>query len=376
MTAPSGENSPGLEDFVELRGAVRQFLDREIASGGFTPLVDSWVRGFSRSFSRRLAEQGWVGMTLPEEYGGGGRSHLERFIVAEELLAAGAPVLAHWAAERQVGPMILRIGTQDQRDRLLPGISRGELCFAVGLSEPDSGSDLSSVRTKAERVDGGWVVNGQKIWTSAGHHADYMFVLCRTDSAGPRGSSLSQLMVTMSSPGVTARPIINMSGEADFAEVFFDGVFVPDADVIGEIGQGWAQVTQELGWERSGPDRYLSTFPLLEAFASISDPRLEQAKGTLAARISALRALSVGVAIRGQAGLDFGADAALAKDAGTMFEQESVEIVRRALGSGVSDHPDVQNALRTAQLAAPTFTLRGGTNEILRSITARQLVGR
>ncbi|WP_344418226.1 acyl-CoA dehydrogenase family protein [Pseudonocardia ailaonensis] len=363
-----------MKAWAPLRTEVRAFLAEEIGRGGFVPLVDSWARGFSRDFSRRLAARGWVGMTVPQEYGGAGRSHVERFVVAEELLAAGAPVLAHWAAERQVAPMLLRIGTEEQKSRLLPGIVRGELSFGIGLSEPDSGSDLASVRTRATRVDGGWAITGQKVWTSAGDRVDHMFVLCRTGDSEDRHHGLSQLMVSTDAEGFRARPIVTMSGEAEFAEIFLDKVFVPDADVIGEIGRGWQQATQELGWERSGPDRYLSTFVLLARFLALEAPALDADRGRLAARLSALRELSWQVAEKGQAGLDFGADAALAKDAGTTFEQESVEIVRRALGSDVRRHPELQRLLHAAQFASPTFTLRGGTNEILRTITARQLV--
>ncbi|EXU64362.1 MULTISPECIES: acyl-CoA dehydrogenase family protein [Streptomyces] len=363
-------------DYAALRAQVRRFLASEAEAGGFVPKVDSWVRGFSREFSRRLAQRGWVAMTVPERFGGAGRTHLERFVVAEELLAAGAPVLAHWAAERQVAPMLLRIGTEEQQRRLLPGIVRGESCFAIGLSEPDSGSDLASVRTKAARVDGGWEISGQKVWTSAGHLADFMFVLCRTSESSQRHEGLSQLMVTMSSAGVTARPISTMSGEAEFAEVFFDRVFVPDTDVIGEVGHGWQQVTTELGWERNGPDRYLSTYPLLARFFELEDDSLEVQKGRLAAQLIALRALAFEATTKGQEGLDFAADAALVKDAGTRFEQDSIEVVRRSLGSKVADHPELDAHLKSAQFASPTFTIRGGTNEILRTITARRLVER
>ncbi|MFD2421899.1 acyl-CoA dehydrogenase family protein [Amycolatopsis pigmentata] len=368
--------APAAGDHAALRADVRRFLAEEVTAGGFVPKIDSWVRGFSREFTRRLAARGWVGMTVPGRFGGAGRSHRERFVVAEELLAAGAPVLAHWAAERQVAPMLLRIGTEEQQHRLLPGIVRGELCFAIGLSEPDSGSDLASVRTKAARVEGGWELTGQKVWTSAGHHADYMFVLCRTSESAQRHEGLSQLMVTMTAEGVTARPIPTMSGEAEFAEVFFDRVFVPDSDVIGDVGRGWEQVTRELGWERNGPDRYLSTYPLLARFFALEDACLAAVKGQLAARLLALRALTFEVMERSQAGLDFAAEAALAKDAGTTFEQDSVELIRRALGSAVSDHPELEAHLRAAQIASSTFTLRGGTTEMLRTVTARQLVNR
>jgi acyl-CoA dehydrogenase len=367
-----GTSNDTPEMLSALRREVRGFLADEITTGQFVPEVDGWGRGFSRRFSLRLAARGWVGMTIPASYGGGGRTHLERFVVAEECLAAGAPVLSHWAAERQIAPMLVRLGTEAQKELLLPRISRGELTFGIGLSEPDAGSDLSALRTRAHRVAGGWSVTGQKVWTSAGHHAEYIFVLCRTSDETDRRHGLSQLMVEPSAAGVEIRPIDTMDGKAEFSEVFLNDAFVPDHAVIGEIGRGWQQVTQELGWERSGPDRYLTTYPLLNRFFALGDPVRDREVGSLVARITALRALSMQVAAKGQAGHDFGADAALAKDAGTVFEQESVEVVRRAIGLDCPDY-ELRELLTSAQFVAPSFTLRGGTNEILRGITAKQL---
>src|SRR6201997_1490349 len=167
----------------DLRGVERQFLADERAAGRYTPRCDCWLVGFDERFSLALGQRGWIGTTFPKQYGGAGADPLTRFVIAEELLAAGAPVAAHWIADRQSGPSILRFGTEAQRHRYLPAIASGKLFFAIGMSEPDSGSDLASVRTRAERVDGGWVVNGTKVWTSHAHHADWFVVLCRTGEA-------------------------------------------------------------------------------------------------------------------------------------------------------------------------------------------------
>ena len=251
---------------AELRSEVRSFLAAERTAETFVPACDAWLSGWDESFSRRLAERGWVGMTIPPEYGGHGRSALERYVVVEELLAAGAPVAAHWISDRQVGPNLLRYGSEALKQRYLPAIAQGTCYFAIGLSEPDAGSDLAAVRTAGTRVEGGWSVSGTKIWTSGAHRAHALIALLRT---GPpdgrqRHVGLSQLLIELEQPGVTIRPIISMTGEHHFNEVVFDGVFVPDEQVVGTIGDGWAQVTSELAYERSGPERLLSTFVLLD----------------------------------------------------------------------------------------------------------------
>ncbi len=352
------------------------FLSEARADDAFSPEVDGWASGFDRGFSRLLAERGWVGMTIPVEYGGGGRSHLERFVVAEELLAGGAPTAAHWVTERQIAPMLLQLGTEDQRRRYLPAIARGEISFCLGMSEPSSGSDLASVRTRATQVEGGWLVNGQKIWNGNGHRAQHIVVLCRTSQESDQHAGLSQLIVDLSAPGVDARPIPASIGDDHFAEVFFDDVFVPDDDVLGQIGAGWRQITTELGYERGGSDRFMSNLPLLETFVAATEPNDENelAVGRLAARLVALRALAAGIVEAADAGRPFAADAALTKDAGTLYEKETVDVIQ-SLGVP-EDNVHLQSLLREAVLAAPTLSLRGGSTEILRGIIAKTLLRR
>jgi alkylation response protein AidB-like acyl-CoA dehydrogenase len=356
---------------------VREFLAACREEGLFEPECDAWTTGWDRAFSRRLAREGWVGMTIPERYGGSGGSHLERFVVGEELLAAGAPVAAHWVTERQIAPMLLELGTEEQRTRFLPRIAAAEVAFALGMSEPGSGSDLASVRSRARRTEGGWLLTGQKIWTTNAHRAEHAVVLCRTGEDEARHSGLSQLIVDLRGPGVDIRVIPASIGNDHFAEVFFDEAFVADEDVLGTIGAGWRQVTTELGYERGGSDRFMSNLPLLEAYADGSDGQSAAARavtGELVARMVALRALAMGVAEAAEAGRDFAQGAALAKDAGGVYEQHTVEAIRSL---GISSSDGTLNALlRRAILAAPTVTLRGGSTEVLRSITARGLVGR
>jgi acyl-CoA dehydrogenase len=333
------------------------------------------VSGWDRAFSRELAERGWVGLTIPLRYGGQGRSQLERLMITEELLAAGAPVAAHWVTERQIAPMLLAVGTEEQRRRFLPRIARADVSFALGMSEPESGSDLASVRTRAERTDDGWLVSGQKIWTTSAQRADYVVVLCRT-SKGERHEGLSQLIVDLRTPGVEVRPIPATIGDDEFCEVFFDDAFVPDEDLLGTVGEGWRQITTELGYERSGPERFMSNVPLLQEFVSaVPDNPMKQAVvGELVARMVALRALAMNVASASDEGRPLTHEAALAKDAGSMYEQDTVELLH-AIGCPGS-HDVLARLMDHAIVAAPTVTLRGGTTEILRGIIAKDLVGR
>jgi alkylation response protein AidB-like acyl-CoA dehydrogenase len=379
---------------AELRSQVRGFLSAERTAGRFVPACDAWLSGWDESFSRRLADHGWVGMTIPREYGGQGRSALERYVVVEELLAAGAPVAAHWVSDRQVGPNLLRYGSEPLKRRYLPAIAQGTCYFAIGLSEPDAGSDLAAVRTTGTRADGGWTVSGTKIWTSGAHRAHALIALLRT---GPpdgrqRHVGLSQLLIELDQPGVTIRPIISMTGEHHFNEVVFDAVFVPDEQVVGTIGDGWAQVTSELAYERSGPERLLSTFVLLDTLVGelaarsgdsgsgdLGSGDLESAGavGRVVARLWACRQMSLAVAGALAAGEAPEIAAALVKDVGTRLESEIIEVAR-LLTATLRVEPDPEGSgmaglLAQAVLHAPGFTLRGGTNEILRGIVARGL---
>ncbi len=246
-------------------------------------------------------------MTLPREYGGHARTALERYVVNEELLAVGAPVAAHWVGDRQTGPSLLRYGTDEQKNYFLPKLVAGEVFFAIGMSEPGSGSDLASVRTRGERVDGGWEVTGTKLWTSNAHRADWFFVLCRTEPLGEnRHAGLSQFIIDLKTPGISIRPVPILTGAHHFNEVVMDRVFVPDSRVLGQIGQGWHQVTSELAFERSGPERFMSTFPLLQELLRVvgtdPDPHTAQAIGELAAELWSLRRMSLSVAAALQRG--------------------------------------------------------------------------
>lgn len=362
---------------TELRDRVRRFLREEIDRRRWTPQVDAWQSAFDPAFSRRLAERGWLGLTVPKEYGGHGASDLERYVVVEELLAAGAPVAAHWIADRQMVPGILRNGTEAQKHRYLPGIVAGERYFGIGMSEPEAGSDLASIRTRATRTENGWVLGGAKVWTTGAHLATNLVVLARTDPAGDRHAGLSQFLLDLPHPRIEIRPIVTIDRGHHFNEVIFhDAVLPPDA-LLGEQGRGWRQVTAELANERSGPERLLCTFVLLDAWArrlaGRPDPAAHSDLAGLVARLGVLRQMSLAVAVALSRGQQPTVAAAMVKDLGTVFENDLVECIRFHCGEPDPDDPGLPGLLAQAVVRAPAFTLRGGTNEILRSIVAKEV---
>ncbi len=361
-----------------LQRDVRAFLADELPRGTFRPGLGMGAPR-DREFSFKLARRGWIGMALPARYGGHDRSAVDRFVVTEELLRWGAPVGHHWVADRQTGPVINRFGTEEQKRRFLPAICRGELSFAIGMSEPEAGSDLAAVRTRATKVDGGWAVSGTKVWTSGAHVSDWLTVLCRTSDEEDRHRGLSQLIVDLRSDGLTVSPIPFLNGTADFNEVVLDEVFVPDELVLGEVGQGWAQNTSELAYERGGPERWLSTYLLVEELLrETQSPLGERAQlliGEATAKWWAIRRMSLSIARMIDKREALAVQSALVKELGTRFEQDLLDAVLRVLECELS--PETQRRLERllveATLTAPSFTIRGGTNEILRSVAAKGL---
>jgi len=368
----------------QFRLDVRTFLKDELAKGTFTPKCDSWLSGDDPEFSKLIGQKGWIGLTWPKKYGGQERSSIDRYILTEEFLAVGAPVAAHWFADRQTGPLLLRYGTEEQRDHFLPKIVKGECYFGIGLSEPNSGSDLASVSTRAEKVDGGWIVNGQKIWTSNAHLCHYMVTLVRTSPFDGKNkhAGLSQLIVDLHVEGVTVVPIKFLTGEHHYNEVFFDNVFVPDNMVVGEVGNGWIQGLAELAFERSGPERILSTFPLIDELIQELKRQnnlegLQQAS-KIVARLWGLRNLSIGVAqlLESGNGDDVSIPAALVKALGTKFEQSIPEITRLIVQTypTLDAHRKIDRFMAESILHAPGFTIRGGTSEVLYGVVAKGVI--
>ena len=366
-------------DLQSLRQEVRDFLTNELHDYSVVKRSHSW-EAYDAEFSAKLGEHGWLGMTLPKKYGGQGCSAFERYVVVEECLVAGAPTGFHWVADRQSGTLLTRYGNEAQKQEIIPKITAGKACFCIGMSEPNSGSDLASLRTKAERTENGWLVNGTKIWTSQAHRADYMIALFRSDpDPDKKHAGLSQFLIDLKkTEGITPRTIENLAGGKNFNEVSFVDVELPADALIGIEGEGWKQVTEELALERSGPERYLSCFYLLRELIDIlkgcANPAILAKIGTQVAWATTLRTMSLSIASQLHAGENPTLAASVVKDLGCQFEQtlpglaqELCDLEPTLEGYGVPYQQILGNLIQIA----PSFSLRGGTPEIMRGIIAK-----
>jgi len=367
---------------VKLRKEVRAFLADEIAAGTFDPHQPNREDTDAPEFSRRVGQRGWLGMTWPKKYGGHERSFLERYVVTEEMRVANAPTRRFFVADRQSGPVLLKYATERIKMDILPRICRGEVCFAIGMSEPNSGSDLFAAKTKATKTDSGWLINGTKIWTSSAHIADYMIAIFRTSppTKENRRHGLTQFLVDMKTPGIKVNPIGQITGQFEFNEVVFTDAFMPDDHLLGEIDGAWKQATSELAYERSGPERFLETYyvltELVRAAGPAPDTRTAEGVGRLVAQLHTMRRMSVSVAGMLQAGKEPVVEAAIVKDIGTVWEQQLPHRVRDLaafIDSDATNHDTLEKQLAFAIKSAPKLTIQGGTTEVLRGIIARGL---
>jgi alkylation response protein AidB-like acyl-CoA dehydrogenase len=357
--------NPELE---QLRQRARQVAAEGVAE--FGAHTDSWINGFSKEFSKRLAAEGWIGMTWPTEFGGGGQSTLARVIMGEEMIAVGAPIAASWFADRQMGPALINHGTVDQQAEFLPGMLSGETTWCIGMSEPDAGSDLAGLKTAAVRDGNHFVVTGQKIWTSFAAMADYIYLICRTSSDGPPHKGVSELIVPMNLPGIEVRPIKDMTTNQHFCEVFFDEVKVPVENLVGVEGNAFKQTMAQLEDERGGIDRLVSNRPLYDravAQADRRDPRVRQEIARLETGYRIGRVLVYREAQR-QAPAGF---SAATKCFCTEHEQRVADFAARVLGAEA-----IADAGLTKAIAyAPAYTIMGGTSDIMRNILGERVLG-
>ncbi|MFF1690209.1 acyl-CoA dehydrogenase family protein [Streptomyces sp. NPDC058254] len=368
------DHSPTMDACAALRAQVRELTADWRAAGRYVPRSDSWLRSFDLDFSKELAARGLVAMTYPKELGGGGRTHVERLAVTEELLRAGAPVAAHWIGDRQIGPAVLRHGTFELQRQIVPRIASGEAVFCLGMSEPEAGSDLAAVRTAAVRTEDGWRINGHKIWTSQAHRATHIYLLARSEQTDNRHEGLTEFIVDMDSPGISVTPIRDLSGEHHFNEVHFDDVMVPEGRVLGREGGAWRQVVEQLSFERGGAERVLSSYPTLialldQAARHEQDRELNTVLGSLVARLAVLRRLCFDVAAAMDTGHAPVQQAAALKYLGNTFERDAIEALRR---TELYREPTPDSVFGQALLASPGFSLRGGSAEVLLSLIARQ----
>ena len=372
---------------AELREATREFLATDPALAARPFPEDGWITGFDPAFSARLAARGFVGMTWPKALGGGERSYVERLVVTEELLRAGAPVAAHWFGDRQIGPALLAPGNPAQQQSLIPAIARAELCFCIGMSEPGAGSDLSGLQTRALRDGDSYVISGQKTWTSFADRADYCYLVARTDPDARPHRGISELLVPMDTPGISVRPIVDMVGDSHFGEVFFDEVRIPCGLRIGTENRGWYQIMEQLDYERSGIERLISNYPLwrdllrsAKASGRARDPRLRQRIAAIEIGYHAGRLMVYRVARELSEGRVPNRETAAAKVFCTNLEQQLADLAGEILGPAVQLRPESARAplagrAARALLYAHAYTIQGGTNNILKNIIATRGLG-
>lgn len=331
---------------------------------------DAWMNGFSKEFSRKLGRLGWIGMSWPIDVGGGGMPNLSRLVVSQAMLEAGAPVAASWFADRQIGPSLIGHGNADQRARFLPGILAGDTTWCIGMSEPDAGSDVAALRTKAVRRGDRWVVNGQKIWTSFANEADYCYLICRTGQGAAKHEGISELIVPMDTEGITVRPIRDLAGRTHFCEVFFDDVEVPVENLVGVEGAAFAQTMRQLEHERGGIDRLFSNRGLYlqaRARADMTRPEVRDEVAALETAYQSGRLMVIREALRqGPPGFS-----AVTKTFCTSHEQRVAAFVWRTMGAEGILWSDLVRGLAYS----PSYTIMGGTNEILLKIVGERMLG-
>jgi alkylation response protein AidB-like acyl-CoA dehydrogenase len=331
---------------------------------------DSWIAGFDRSFSEELGRRGWLGMTWPTEVGGGGRPPLERLVVTEALITAGAPLAATWVGDRQIGPTLITYGTPEQQARYLPPMIAGTSTWCIGMSEPDAGSDLAGARTRATSDGDGFVVNGSKIWTSFADRADHIYLIARTGEA-PRGhDGMSELIVDMDTPGITVEPIVDANGERHFCQVTFEDVHVGGDRLVGTLHHSWKQVMRQLEHERAGIDRLLSNRALYEEALAVADRRDPVVRQEIAAIETGFRIGRILVVreVLQQAPRSFSAGT---KVYCTEHEQRVASFIASTLGPAAL----IEGRVGRAWMYAPAYTIQGGTSEVLRTVLGERVLG-
>ncbi len=383
------EFSPEQKKF---RQEVRDFLEEELRQGTFKPSCDAWIQAFSPEFTKKVVKKGWIGLTWPKEYGGQERSHVDRFILTEEMLRYGAPAACHWFADRQVGGSVLRYGTEEQKKELLPKILRGEAYVGLGMSEPEAGSDLASLQTKATESGDEYIIEGQKMWTSCARFMNYIYLVARTDPEAPKHRGISEFVFEASLPGITITPTIDITGSEAWAEVFFDNVRIPKKCLIGEKNRGFYQILNQLDYERSGLERLMGNYPLFDAVIQFTKETKRNGKplsqetlirhklAQLQIEFEVGRLLTYRVATVIDEGRQPTVEAAMAKAYCTTFEQHLASIATEILGLygqlvAESKWAPILGMAPHSYLGSKGYNLQAGTSEVLRNIVALRGLG-
>ena len=375
------------EEEERFRAEVRRFLKKEVTEELLKDLEERGEVDFSREFTKKLAEKGWLAMSWPKEYGGGGASMMEQLIFGEELGYHHAPSGAHRQGINLIGPCLIVHGTEEQKGKYLRAITRGEVVWCQGFSEPNAGSDLASLQCRAVADGDDYVIDGQKVWTSNAHRADWCHLLTRTDPDAPRHRGISYFLVDMKSPGITVRPLINMLASHDFNEVFFDNVRVPKENMIGEKNQGWYVSQTTLNFERSGiavPASARRTLEQLVEYAKETkrngkplarDPIIRHKLSEMAVEIEVGRMIACRVAWMQGKGLIPIMEASMSKLYGTELVKRLGDIGMQIMGlysqlETGSKWVPLRGRIERAYLFSLGATIAMGTSEIMKNIIA------
>jgi len=380
------------EEQEKFRQEVRGFLEGEIRQGLWQPSCDAWIQGYLPEFTKRVAERGWIGLAWPKEYGGQGRSNIDRLILTEEMLRYGAPAACHWFADRQIGRAILAYGTEQQRQELLPKIIKGEAYVGLGMSEPEAGSDLASLRTQAVEDGDDYIINGQKMWASCGMFMNYIYLVARTDPEAPKHRGISEFVIATNLPGITITPTMDITGSTAWAEVFFDSVRVPQRYLIGEKNQGFYQILNQLDYERAGLERLMGNYSLFDAIIKFTketkrngkplsqDALIRSKLAQLQVEFEIGRLLTYRVVLVIEEGRAPNVEAAMAKAYSTAFEQHLASTAMDILGLygqlvAESKWAPILGMAPHSYLGSKGYSLQAGTSEILRNIVAGRGLG-
>lgn len=347
-----------------------------------------------RAWQKKLGEAGWLGIAWPREYGGRGASLMEQIVWHEELIRAGAPGLADSMGLNMIGPTIIEVGTEEQKRQHLGGIMRGDLLWCQGFSEPNAGSDLASLQTRADLDGDEWIVNGQKIWSSGAQYADWCALLARTDQQAPKHRGITFFLVDMRSPGISVRPIRQMTGESEFNEVFFENVRVPRANVLGEVNAGWRVANRLLTYERGVItmvflSRYQTVWQELRDFARttaragrplLEDPRVREHLAQAYLDIQLMRLAQLRYITWYQRGRPPAEETSFMKLHWARAEQALFDTAMLLGGPDALLMPESPRALAggtwtSAYLYSRAVTIYGGTQDIQRNIIAERIFG-
>ncbi|AJK81711.1 acyl-CoA dehydrogenase family protein [Mycobacterium avium] len=368
---------------TELRDWLSDNLTDELVKARRSGGRDDAAFEMLRAWNQTMADAGWAAVSWPREYGGRGATVLEQLVYTEETTRARAPLPLNVIGLNNIAPAIMQYGTEAQKQRLLPRMMRADDIWCQGMSEPDAGSDLAALRTRAVRDGDDFVVTGQKIWTSLGHRADWCQLYVRTDPDAPKHKGISCLIVDMTLPGIEARPRVTLGGDADFAEVFFHDVRVPADALLGPLNAGWQVATTTLSHERAGAARLYAEMQvrleeLVDDLAAagtgaLDDPVTLRRLGELAVRIKYLEVLcqrSISATLHGGSELVALGSASLAKTVWGEIGQDLAALAFDVLGSR-----DDGRAWANYRLTSRSLTIAGGTTQINKNITAQRVLG-